>query len=125
MILSWNYHIHELSGELTVEIIREVDNEYIADNIDDILNEFTYSEFKIIQLELEEVDYIDSDDLCVQCGKNIGTVAFGDDGEMVCDECAVQDSEGEICPSCGRKMPFERMAGNSFCIDCTNESDYL
>lgn len=125
VILSWNYHIHELSGELTVEIIREVDTEYIAGNIDDILNEFTYSELKIIQLEFEEVDYIDSDDLCVQCGKNIGTVAFGNAGEMVCDKCAVQDSEGDICPSCGRKMPFESMAGNGFCIDCTNESDYL
>ncbi|WP_346920212.1 PIN-like domain-containing protein [Clostridium sp. UBA7339] len=125
VILSDNYRIHELSGELTVEIMREVDNEYIADNINDIINEFNFSEFKIMQLELEEVDSIDSDDLCVQCGKDIGTVFFGDDGEMVCDECAVQDSEGEICPSCGRKMPFESMAGNGFCIDCTNESDYL
>lgn len=125
VILSSNYNIHELSGELIVEVIREVDNEYIVDNIDDIINEFTCSEFNIIELELEEVGCIDSDDLCIQCGKDIGTVIFGNDGEMVCDKCAIQDGEGEICPSCGRKMTFESMAGNGFCIDCTNESDYL
>lgn len=125
VILSSNYNIHELSGELNVEIIREVDNQYIADNIDDIVNGFTCLEFKIIQLELEEVNCIYSDDLCVQCGKNRGTVTFGNDGEMVCAQCAVQDSEGDICPSCGSKLPFESMAGNGFCIDCTNESDYL
>lgn len=125
VILSSNYCIHKLSGELTVEVTREVDYEFIADNIDDILNEFTFLEFQIIELELEEEDFIDSDNLCVQCGEKIGKVAFGNDGEMVCNECAIQDSEGDICPSCGRKMPFECMAGNGFCIDCTNESDYL
>lgn len=125
VILSWNYYIHKLSGQLDVEIIREVDNEYIADNIDDIINEFTYSEFKIIQLELEEVDFVDSDDLCVQCGKNIGEVYFGNEGKMVCEKCAIQDSKGELCPNCGRKMPFENMAGNGFCIKCTNENDNI
>lgn len=125
IILSRNYSIHELSGVLEVEVMREVDAEYIVDNIDDIVNEFAFLEVKIIQLELEEENSIDSDDLCVQCGVNIGAVAFGNDGDMVCYDCAVQDSEGDICPSCGRKMPFESMAGNGFCIKCTNESDYL
>ncbi|MDO4536195.1 MAG: PIN domain-containing protein [Clostridium perfringens] len=128
IILSDNYYIHKLSGKLTIEIMRKIDGEYISENVDesikDIVNEFDYSEFNI-DLELQEVNCVDSFDLCVQCRKNIGEVPYNNDEGMVCFQCAVGDSEGEICPMCGNKVSYEYMAGNGFCIECTNESDYL
>lgn len=125
IILSDNYNIHELKGQAVLELTREVDEEYTIENIDDLMNELNYLELKILDLQLEEVDYIDSSELCVQCHSRIGTVAFGSEGEVVCDECAVQDEYGFICPECGRKLPDSESAGNGFCIECTNESDYL
>lgn len=65
---------------------------------------------------------------CSECGKILG---FNDsdnyhdyEGEPLCDECAVTNENGFICPGCGFKHPYKRM-GNSgtFCIDCEEEYD--
>lgn len=122
VILSPNYYIHDLKGKATIEVAREVD----FDNIDEIVSEVNYSEVNISELQLEEVQYIYSDDLCIECHQRIGTQPYGDTGEMLCDVCAeVQDEYGFICPGCGFKKPYSDSAGNGYCIECTNASDYL
>lgn len=66
---------------------------------------------------------------CSECGKVLG---FNDDGnyhdycgEPLCNECAVTNDKGFICPMCGFKHPYDRMSNSGErCIDCEQEYDY-
>lgn len=104
--------IHILKGEIIVEVTRDICMEEIVDG------DTNYKICKIVYGDLKEIESYDSEDLCVQCGENIGCY-FNKDGEPICDKCMVTDSEGEICPKCGRKFPQRYMAG-SFCLECEN-----
>lgn len=61
---------------------------------------------------------------CKQCGKMVNEDLACHDyfDNPICDECAKIDSYGDICPHCGKKVPFEHMAG-SFCDKCSPEAD--
>lgn len=120
--LSDSYYVHTLEGEIEVKITRDAEDYYL----EDLLNDNSYAKLDIISCKLVETDsyYFNVDDLCIECGINIGEVMHKSGG-MVCHNCAVGDENGEICPSCGEKVPQEMMAGNGFCIECTQDSDYL
>jgi len=118
-IYSDTYYSHSLSGNLTVKIIRKVDT-----YLEDLIHDHSIDEIQIISGNLKEHSSYSSEDLCVECGKNIGQIYFRNQG-MVCDNCAVGDENGDICPSCGEKVPHDLMAGNGFCIRCTRENDDL
>lgn len=111
--------IHELEGNIEIAVERDIDNYF-----EDLINDYSYSNIEIIGGELVEEMHYHEDDLCIECGIGIGAV-FHRSGGMVCWDCAVVNEEGDICPHCGEKVPYELMAGNGFCIECTRNSDYL
>ena len=39
------------------------------------------------------------------------------DDNPLCVDCMVANEKGDICPTCGRKIPYEFM-NSGFCIDC-------
>lgn len=63
---------------------------------------------------------------CNECGALLGSTQdgayFDYDGNAICSKCAVSNSNGQICPMCGRKVPHEYMMAG-FCKDCSPEAD--
>ena len=62
---------------------------------------------------------------CIQCGRKMREkeVVFYDCFQNpVCDDCMIGDSDGAICPRCGRKVPHEYMASD-ICRQCAKEED--
>lgn len=61
---------------------------------------------------------------CSECGCLIGKYTEYEDyyGDALCEKCMVGNENGEICPSCGRKIPLEFMR-SGFCEDCDEERD--
>lgn len=104
--------------------------------------EFTIGEAIIINedrfktIDLDEDTLLDWDELdtqhrkepdlvfCSECGKVIGHAAdyFDYDDNPICGDCMVGNSNGEICPACGRKVPTDLMV-NDFCQDCAQDFD--
>lgn len=108
---------HKLEGPIKVSITRDIDTYY-----SELVDDYKFEDMEIINGLLVETLSYTNDDLCVECGSNIGEYSHKNGG-LICSECAVGNSNGEICPRCGEKVPFEQMAGNGFCIDCTRECD--
>lgn len=108
------------NDELIVESIEiDFDNSVkILDLDDDTL-------YKIEEISTNEI-VDDNIERCNQCGKIIGRTTdganFDYEGNALCQKCAVSDAHGEICPSCGRKIPHELM-NSGFCVDCFSEID--
>ena len=81
--------------------------------------------------DLDKSTWIDSDEVsterreepnlvyCNECGKVIGYSPDYTDyyDNPICSDCAVADINGDICPSCGRKIPHDLMM-SGFCKDC-------
>ena len=111
-------YIHDLEGEITVKLIRDADT-----YMEDLLTDTSFSKLEIISGSLKENDCYSAEDLCVECGKNIGQIIHRNGG-MVCNDCAVVNDKGDICPMCGEKVPHNLMAAG-FCKRCTDNSDYL
>ena len=44
------------------------------------------------------------------------------DDNPLCGDCMVTNEKGDICPTCGRKVPHELM-NSGFCIDCFRNQD--
>lgn len=105
---------HNLEGGLVIQVERETEAYW-----EDVLDDFSFDEINIISGNLEEVSV---GGVCSECGKRTGTV-FHRNGGMVCDECAVINSDGNICPSCGEKVPHNLMNG-AFCDRCSEETDF-
>lgn len=63
---------------------------------------------------------------CSECSALLGRTqdgAYSDYyGNPLCSNCAVSNSNGDICPACGRKVPHEYMM-SGFCKDCESEVD--
>lgn len=61
---------------------------------------------------------------CKQCGiiMREESVFYNYFDEPICQQCAVVDSCGDICPNCGKKVPFAYMMG-AFCQKCTEEEN--
>lgn len=73
-----------------------------------------------------ETEYHEEPDLvyCSECGKVMGyTAEYTDyDDNPLCGDCMVTNEKGDICPTCGRKVPHELM-NSGFCIDCFRNQD--
>lgn len=108
--------IHNLEGEIVLQVTREVDPFTFLEE------DTSYSNAALVSGELKEVSAYNVDELCVQCGKNIG-VFENYNGEPICENCMVIDRNGEICTYCGRKVPQEKMATDNACVDCAEKYD--
>ena len=108
--------IHQLEGEIVLQVTREVDPLMFIEE------DTSYSDAELISGELKELSAYDEDEICVQCGENIG-VYENYYGEPICEECMVIDENGEICTYCGRKVPREQMATDNACVECADKYD--
>ncbi len=81
---------------------------------------FDYEEVSNTFEESEDVEY------CSECKKIIGrytdVMYFDYQGNSLCNDCAVSNSAGEICPTCGRKFPSELMV-SGFCCNCASAEE--
>jgi hypothetical protein len=89
------------------------------------------SDRKYHYLDLSDETMVDFDEIstskdeepdlvyCSQCNSIIGTTAYYFDYQdnPLCDQCMVCDSHGTICPSCGKKFPYEHTI-DGFCEEC-------
>lgn len=98
-------------------IIEDSKNKYIN------LDEDTLYDSEEIESTLHEEPDLE---YCNECGALLGRTQdgayFDYDGNPLCSNCAVSNSNGEICPHCGRKVPHEYMM-SAFCKDCYLEVD--
>lgn len=85
------------------------------------LDESTMQNWDELETEChEEPDLV----YCSECGKVMGyTTEYTDyDDNPLCGDCMVANEKGDICPTCGRKVPHDLM-NSGFCIDCFKEQD--
>lgn len=126
--VTWR-EIHRVKTNVIIDCtVGKVDDEYtILDRviIDDRkfrtldLDESTMQSWDEIETEShEEPDLV----YCSECGKVLGyTAEYTDyDDNPLCGDCMVTNEKGDICPTCGRKVPHELM-NSGFCIDCFRE----
>jgi len=130
-------YIHALEKHnVTVEVLmvcdikknEEDEYELIDVSVEDSIKTLDIDEDTLI--DSEEIDSVleEEPDLeyCSQCGKVLGRTAngayFDYYGNPLCDKCMQVDNEGDICPMCGRKIPYEFMM-SGFCEDCAPEAD--
>lgn len=68
---------------------------------------------------MKEEDY-NKKTVCHYCGKK---PAFYLDyyDRRVCNKCICDDSNGRLCPGCGKKVPYNHMGSNGFCDKCTHK----
>ncbi|MGZ9586652.1 PIN-like domain-containing protein [Paenibacillus marinisediminis] len=104
---------HVFKGVVEVIVTKEIDN-----YIDKLIHDYSYSKVEITDLEIVEDESYTHNELCDECGHNLGQYPSRNGG-YVCEKCATTNKDGEICPYCGEKVPFELMAGNGFCMQCT------
>lgn len=106
--------------------------------------EMTLSDFYVVEdkrlkyINLDENTMFDSEEIdntlheepdleyCSECGSLLGRTQdgayFDYVGNPLCSNCTVSNSNGDICPMCGRKVPHEYMM-SGFCKDCAPEAN--
>lgn len=121
----------------TIAVSIECDIEKIEEEL--YLNDFNVVEDKRLKyINLDEDTMFDSEEIentiheepdleyCSECGTLLGRTQdgayFDYDENPLCSNCAVSNSNGDICPMCGRKIPHEYMM-SGFCKDCAHEAD--
>ncbi|MBX0352936.1 PIN-like domain-containing protein [Bacillus toyonensis] len=109
------YHI--LEGDFEVKITR-----YIDSYLDYWYRANIFDEIYIVDGLFYETSTDTADDICVECVKNVGSY-FNDKGEPICDNCIANTSNGTVCTTCGRKIPFDKMYDGSTCNSCFQELD--
>jgi len=109
--------IHILEGIIRIKVSRRIES-----CLEEFVNYHSNGIVEIISGELLEIDSYTRDELCIECGNDIGKY-FNQQDEPICEGCMVTNSKGEICPSCGRKVAFENMGGQGFCQNCELEND--
>lgn len=108
------------TGNQVLEDIKIIPTKHFAtlDIDDDTM--FDYDEVSNTFEESEDVEY------CSECKKIIGrytdVMYFDYQGNSLCNDCAVSNGAGEICPTCGRKFPSELMV-SGFCCNCASEEE--
>ncbi|OLN21612.1 hypothetical protein BTO30_14110 [Domibacillus antri] len=109
--------IHELEGEISVKIQREIDSylDYWSD-----IN--LYDDIEIVDGALREVGTYTEDDLCIECGKEIG-IYFDYEQRPICEKCIVINEKGTICTTCGRKVPYDIMYDDKTCLPCEMKNE--
>lgn len=103
---------HILKGKVRVEVTRRIES-----YLDDLVNNVSYSNIKIIEGDLCEKSSYTNDELCVECGKVVGEYQ-NYEGEPICSNCMEVNEKGNICTMCGRKVPYEYMTGDGICEEC-------
>lgn len=123
---------HKVLMEVFVECNFEKDDDGKLKFIDGAVVE----DSKFATIDLDEDTLYDAEEIstheneepdleyCNQCGKVLGwrVSNFDYKGNPLCDACMISDSKGEICPRCGRKIPFALMA-SGFCQDCARAAE--
>lgn len=130
--------IHAIENHrVAIDVAIECDIENNADEL--FLNDFHVIENKRHKyISLSEDTMFDSQEIestlqeepdlvyCSECSALLGRTQngayFDYDGNPICSNCAVSNSNGDICPMCGRKVPHEYMM-SGFCMDCSPEAD--
>lgn len=122
---------------VTISVAVVCDIEIIEEEL--CLNDFNVVEDKRINyINLDENTMIESQQLentlheepdleyCSECGELLGRTQNGNyfdyAGNPLCSKCAVSNSNGDICPMCGLKVPCEYMM-SGFCKDCSPKAD--
>lgn len=132
------YFIHAIEKHrVTISVAIVCDIEKIEEEL--LLNDFNVVEDKRLNyINLDENTMFDSEELentlheepdleyCSECGALLGHTQngayFDYAGNPLCSNCAVSNSNGDICPMCGLKVPYEYMM-SAFCKDCSPEAD--
>lgn len=132
-------YIHALEKHLiAVELFLLCEVENNEEDGYEIIDVEVSKENSIKTLDIDEDTLIDSEEIdtrlkeepnleyCSQCGKLLGRTTNGAYFDYfdnpLCDECMQVDEEGDICPMCGKKVPYEFMM-SEFCRDCAWEVD--
>ena len=108
------------TGNQVLEDIKIIPTKHFAtlDIDDDTM--FDYDEVSNTFEESEDVEH------CSECKKIIcrytDVMYFDYQGNSLCNDCAVSNGAGEICPTCGRKFPSELMV-SGFCCNCASEEE--
>lgn len=109
--------MHILEGEISVKINRTIDS-----YLDEFITDYSYEGLEIVNGKLEEINSYTEDELCVECNIEVGEY-LNYNNDPICDKCMVSNSNGEICPKCGKKFPLEYMGGQGFCLRCEEKYD--
>lgn len=117
---------HRVESSIIIDcIVDKQDDKYV------ILESSIFHNRKFCTLDLDESTMQNWDELktrnheepdlvyCSECGRVMGyTVAYTDyDNNPLCEHCMIANEKGDICPTCGRKVPHEYM-NSGFCTDC-------
>lgn len=128
--VTWR-EIHRIETSVIIECTVDiVDDEYA------VLDSVIVDDRKFRTLDLDEGTMRSWDELetechkepdlvyCSECGKVMGYSTEYTDYEdnPLCGDCMVVNEKGDICPSCGRKVPHELM-NSGYCIYCLREQD--
>ena len=132
-------YIHALEKHfITVELFLVCEVENNDEDEYEIIGVEISKENNIKILDIDEDTLIDSEEIdtrleeepnleyCSQCGKVLGRTTNGAYFDYfdnpLCDECMKVDDKGDICPMCGKKVPYEFMM-SGFCRDCELEAN--
>lgn len=123
---------------INVELVMKCDVEENEEGEYEVTDVVFLTNNGVKTLDLDEETLIDSEEIdsileeepgleyCSECGKLLGRTADGAYFDYfdnpLCDECMQVDSKGDICPMCGRKIPYEFMM-SGFCKDCEPNVD--
>lgn len=147
---STSYYDNEGESYLIENFIRAIEKHRViitiamVCDIQKIEGEFSLNDFYVVEdkrlkyINLDEDTIFDSEvientlhdepdlEYCSECGVLLGRTQdgayFDYDGNPLCSNCAVSNSNGDICPMCGRKVPHEYMM-SGFCKDCESKVD--
>ncbi|MFK5708556.1 PIN-like domain-containing protein [Lysinibacillus boronitolerans] len=108
---------HDIEGDFDVHLTRNIDS-----YLDYWAEENLYDEIEIIDGLFIETSVVRSEDLCIECGTRQG-IYLDYNNEPICERCMTNNEYGEVCTSCGRKIPIEFMFDGSTCMACSNEDD--
>ena len=90
--------------------------------MDALIENNSYNEIEIVEGLFSEDENYTENDLCVECGLNIGEYT-NEDYEPVCSKCMVINETGTICTYCGRKVSYDFMYSDNACRDCAEKYD--
>lgn len=119
---------HRFNVIIAIECEIEQDEKIISVVSANVLENTRHKYINLDEDTLYDSDEIDDSvreepdlEYCSECGKLLGRTmngaCFDLDENPLCESCMTSDSNGEVCPMCGRKVPHEYMM-SGFCKDC-------
>jgi len=128
---------HKVHIEIVVDCVISYDEEDNPEITDfQLLRDDKFPTLDLDEDTISDYDEIDSGNdgpdedsgiiYCYECGRMIGKESDKGgttyDGEPLCDRCMTGSAGYEICPQCGRKVPYEYMM-SGFCEECSRNID--